>query len=697
MPEYLAPGVYVEEVSSGNRPIEGASTSTAAFIGVTRKGPINQATLITDTSQFYRTFGRPLDIQEQYYLGYMVENFFREGGTRCYIVRVVHYNDILDPTDYVARLATRDFNNQASAAVLTVNAASEGTWGADLRVSIQNSSKFSTTLTTAQPAGSFDHIQVDSTDGITRGSLLWIVNPLFANVTYAGSDLVIDESRGLFRDLSPTPMAAGDPISDSTLIMTPDFRYMANIATWTAGEPLVAGTNPVPQLVNTSGTTSPNEDINHIPLPDGAAVWLVEPDRGVTAVVDRVDGNNVIFRSSVSTTQDFAVNTKVLARDFTLRVSEDDDLIESFENLSTVQTNLRDFADNRVNLGGAASLNIRVAATDNSVPMQNTVARNLTLTSPGGDADGLNTLSANDYVGNPASGTGLYALDDVDDVSIVSIPYPRMNDDGNQLIGDAVDLPLRQIYNAATNYCQMRRYLFCILDSKPGQNSTDTLAFRNTLNASNYAAYYWPWVKITPAGSTQRYIVPPSGAMAGIYAYTDNQRGVHKAPAGTIVGRVKSVSGIERLVSKAEQDGLNNRGVNVIRSFPGSGINVWGARTISSNAEWRYVNVRRLMNFIEKSIDDGTQWVVFEPNVPSLWKNIERNLSAFLRGVWRSGALFGDSEEYAFRVRCNAETNPSETIELGQVITEIAVAVVKPAEFVIFRIRQAAAGSTLEE
>lgn len=697
MPEYLAPGVYIEELSSGNRPIEGASTSTAAFIGVTRKGPINQATLITDISQFYRTFGRPLDIQEQYYLGYAVENFFNEGGTRCYIVRVVHYNDILDPTDYVAGLARRDFSNQAAAAVLTVNAASEGSWGADLRVSIQNSSKFSSALTAAQPAGSFDRIQVDSTDGITRGSLLWIVNPIFANVTYPfpGGVLEIDGSRGLFRDLSPAPMAVGDPISDATLILTPDFRYMANVVTWTAGEPLVAGTNPVPQLVNASGTTSPNQDVNHIPLPDGAAVWLVEPDRGVIAVVDRVEGNNVIFRSNVTTTRDFAVNTKVLARDFTLRVFEHDDLIESFDHLSTVQTNLRDFADNRVNLGGAASLNIRVAATDNSVPMQNTVARNLT--PPGGDADGLETLSATDYVGSPASGTGLYALDDVDDVSVVSMPYPRMNAAGNQLIAGAVDLPLRQIYNAATNYCQLRRYLFCILDSKPGHNATETLAFRNTLNASHYAAYYWPWVKITPAGSIQRHIIPPSGAMAGIFAYTDTQRGVHKAPAGTIIGRMKSVSGIERLVSKAEQDGLNNKGVNVIRSFPGSGINVWGARTISSSAEWRYVNVRRLMNFIEKSIDDGTQWVVFEPNDPSLWKNIERNLNAFLRGVWRSGALFGDSEEFAFRVRCNAETNPSETIELGQVITEIAVAVVKPAEFVIFRIRQAAAGSTLEE
>ncbi len=191
--------------------------------------------------------------------------------------------------------------------------------------------------------------------------------------------------------------------------------------------------------------------------------------------------------------------------------------------------------------------------------------------------------------------------------------------------------------------------------------------------------------------------MPPSGAIAGIYAYTDRQRGVHKAPAGTLAGRVKSAAGVERLISKAEQDGLNKEGVNVLRSFPDSGLNVWGARTMASSSQWRYVNVRRLLSFIEKSIDDGTQWVVFEPNDLSLWKKIERNVTAFLRGVWRSGALFGDTEDMAFRVKCDAETNTSETIELGRVITEIAVAAVKPAEFVIFRISQAAAGSTLSD
>ena len=173
--------------------------------------------------------------------------------------------------------------------------------------------------------------------------------------------------------------------------------------------------------------------------------------------------------------------------------------------------------------------------------------------------------------------------------------------------------------------------------------------------------------------------------MAGIWARNDGTRGVHKAPANEVIGGAIDV---EFQITIGEQDGLNPVGINCIRAFPGRGIRVWGARTLSSDPEWRYLNIRRLFNMIEKSIDNGTQWVVFEPNDFSLWQKIVRNVSAFLKMQWRDGALFGATPEQAFFVKCDEETNPQEARDLGMVTTEIGIAPVKPAEFVIFRISQ---------
>ena len=199
---------------------------------------------------------------------------------------------------------------------------------------------------------------------------------------------------------------------------------------------------------------------------------------------------------------------------------------------------------------------------------------------------------------------------------------------------------------------------------------------------SDYGAVYFPWIDVSGTGS----YVPPSGHLAGIYARVDGQRGVHKAPANE---GVRGALGLKYRISKAQQKGLNPNGINVIRDFNGS-ITVWGARTIGgdANTDVKYINVRRLLNFIEESIDEGTQWVVFEPNAPNLWAKITRNVTAFLTNVWRSGALFGNTPEEAFYVKCDEETNPPDVRDLGQVVTEIGVAIVKPAEFVIFRISQ---------
>ncbi|MCP4341403.1 MAG: phage tail sheath family protein [Desulfobulbaceae bacterium] len=215
------------------------------------------------------------------------------------------------------------------------------------------------------------------------------------------------------------------------------------------------------------------------------------------------------------------------------------------------------------------------------------------------------------------------------------------------------------------------------------------------------AAYYFPWITVSdPAKQLQdqdparniplkyrgRLQVPPSGHVAGIYARTDEERGVHKAPANAaIIGALN----VKYYIGRPKHELLNPQGVNVIRNINGN-IYVWGARTIGGdkNMEWKYLSVRRLFLFLKESIDEGTQWVVFEPNDTMLWGKINRNVRAFLTNVWRSGALFGSTPDEAFYVKCDAETNPPEVRELGQVITEIGVAIVRPAEFVIFRISQ---------
>ncbi len=203
---------------------------------------------------------------------------------------------------------------------------------------------------------------------------------------------------------------------------------------------------------------------------------------------------------------------------------------------------------------------------------------------------------------------------------------------------------------------------------------------------STYAALYFPWIQVFDPASNSNIYIPPSGHIAGVYARVDGQRGVHKAPANeTILGALD----LKYNLSKAKQDGLNPDGINVIRKLNGN-IRVWGARTLGGNAntEFKYVNIRRHFSYLKDSIDKGTQWTVFEPNTPELWAKIRRNINAFLLIEWRKGALFGITPQEAFYVKCDPETNPPEIRDLGQVVTEIGLAVVNPAEFVIFRLSQ---------
>jgi len=233
-------------------------------------------------------------------------------------------------------------------------------------------------------------------------------------------------------------------------------------------------------------------------------------------------------------------------------------------------------------------------------------------------------------------------------------------------------------------------------DTSPPAPKPKEKGLRARTSDGGYGSFYFPWIKAKDPLSPKKLVtIPPSGHMAGIYARVDATRGVHKAPANE---PVRGALDLEYRVTREEQGELNSNSVNCIRFFPGQGIRVWGARTLAeSSSEWRYISVRRLFNMIEESIEQSTMWVVFEPNDPTLWNSIKRDVSAFLTMLWRQGALKGTTPEEAFFVKCDAETNTKETIDAGMVVTVIGIAPVKPAEFVIFRIGQSEGGAEVSE
>ncbi|MGJ5631428.1 phage tail sheath family protein [Nostoc sp. CALU 1950] len=303
---------------------------------------------------------------------------------------------------------------------------------------------------------------------------------------------------------------------------------------------------------------------------------------------------------------------------------------------------------------------------------------------PSGDTQGQNTLAHAVYGFFRNGGTRCYvtwisgenqlagvldAFEAIDEITIVAAP-------GNLALRDDIK-----------DHAEKLGDRIAILDSLDTIDLSST-GVVNTLKPFNsaYAALYFPWIQVFDPASNSNIYIPPSGHIAGIYARVDGQRGVHKAPANeTILGALD----LKYNLSKAKQDGLNPDGINVIRKLNGN-IRVWGARTLGgdANTEFKYVNIRRHFSYLRDSIDKGTQWTVFEPNTPELWAKIRRNISAFLLIEWRKGALFGTTPQEAFYVKCDAETNPPEVRDLGQVVTEIGLAVVKPAEFVIFRLSQ---------
>ncbi len=305
------------------------------------------------------------------------------------------------------------------------------------------------------------------------------------------------------------------------------------------------------------------------------------------------------------------------------------------------------------------------------------------LTLSGGNAAVSARVTPDDYVGNSADRTGFAGLEAVDEVTMLGVPdLMAVYEQG------IIDLEgLQAVQLAMIAHCELMGDRVAILDAPPGLNAQQIKEWRVDKAGydSKYASLYWPWIKVFDPLSGQAKFVPPSGHVAGIWARNDDTRGVHKAPANEVV---RGAISLALNLTKAEHDQLNPNGINCIRAFPGRGIRVWGARTISSDPSWRYLNVRRLFNYVEESIFEGTQWVVFEPNDQRLWGRVKRTINAFLLRVWRDGALFGATPDQAFFVKCDEENNPPEVRDAGQLIVDIGIAPVKPAEFVVFRIAQ---------
>jgi phage tail sheath protein FI len=371
---------------------------------------------------------------------------------------------------------------------------------------------------------------------------------------------------------------------------------------------------------------------------------------------------------------------------FKLIVRKDGQQVEEYDRASTKKGR-----QNVVTIVNAASKLIRLEEATPGGQVDKPAKTSVSLAG-GGAPPAPARLAPDDYVGDAASRTGFGGLEAIDPITMVCVPDLMAAYQKGMIDQEGV----KAVQLAMIAHCELMGDRVAILDSPPGLNAQQIREWRVDKAGydSKYATMYWPWIKVFDPSSGENIFVPPSGHIAGIWGRNDDSRGVHKAPANEVV---RGCIALELNITKTEHDLLNPQGINCIRSFPGRGVRVWGARTLSSDPAWRYVNIRRLFNYLEESILGGTQWAVFEPNDYALWAKLRRTISAFLVNEWRKGALFGLNPGEAFFVKCDDETNPAESIDAGMVVCQIGIAPVKPAEFVIFQLSQFSGGASLTE
>ncbi len=607
MPQYLSPGVYVEEVDRGSKPIEGVGTAVAAFIGFAEKGP-REAQLITNWEQFRTTYG---DFIEGAYLPTSVYGYFLNGGTRAYVMRV-------SPA-----ITIPGKNGNTSIEVTPLLTAGDD--AVAVNVATSNTGRFELTVKRGDTTEKFTDLSMDRKDKAARHF----------------ESIINDAAEG--SKFVRVYDASGDRLNAE--VRAPKGGNYSFGGDGRAAAELPAG----PSRLNARGAG--DQPVLELKAKPGVA--------GLSVEIADIAGNDELFKLVLKSTD--------------AEESYDVSFKKGPQYVETV-----------VNKGKLATAKDLAADSTMSPADRRPAAGTTAMTAAAPSASGKVNYSSADFTGDIMERTGLAGLEALDDVTMVTMP-----DLMNLYQKGIIDMKAVQVAQTALmNHCEKMKNRVAILDAPPSltPQAVSNWRMKEANYDSKYAALYYPWIEIdNPTQKGKTMFSPPSGHMAGIWARNDAERGVHKAPANEIV---RGAIGLERQITMGEQDGLNPNGVNCIRAFPGRGIRVWGARTLSSDPSWRYLNVRRLFNFVESSIDRGTQWIVFEPNDETLWAKIRRDISSFLYQVYLSGALFGSSPDQAFFVKCDAEVNPPAIVDAGIVITEIGIAPVKPAEFVVFRIGQ---------
>jgi uncharacterized protein len=638
MAQLTYPGVYVEEVSSGVRPIAAASTSIAAFIGVAERGPVGAAVKVFNFTEYQNRYGGFLSGS---FLSHAVYQFFNNGGTQCYIVRVAGLNAA------TANIVLRDravTNPQAS---LTIFANSPGVWGNQLAVVIANG--------TNDSVNEFN-LAVFQQDELT---------PLerFDNLSMVpGTQNFVETATASSRYIRVTINAAN-----------------TNAQAGTSRGAAAPGPLPSPTRlrININGDGYQEVDLPAVPdpAPDLAA-------KIATAIEARV---KALTRLRTSTNQNAFANfvcqadnvSKVLLLTSGVASASSSVKIAPAANSSEDASGLLRLG---LHNGGVETLGATVLRPQNNparTPPDNYffVGDN---SAPTAEVVSVKAGSEGSAITNDEPYKNAFPkLDDKEDVSLIAVPG----------IGSA------GLVGAGMNYCANRPLSDCFFIGDMSQTDDsveDAKIFRNAIPTKNsYGAIYAPWVRmLDPTGrSSTPILAPPSGFVAGLYAKTDGQRGVWKAPAGTSAALGGSV-GLAVNLTDTQQGNLNPLNVNVIRQFAGSGIVLWGARTLTSDPEWTYIPVRRTAIFLRVSIYRGIQWAVFEPNDEDLWSSLRLNIGSFMMSLFRQGAFQGATPAQAFFVKCDNETTTQVDIDAGIVNVLVGFAPLRPAEFVVVKISQ---------
>jgi len=676
MPEYLSPGVYIEEIEIGAKPIEGVSTSTAGFIGVAEKGTAEGLPeLITSFSDFQRKFGSYLpDTYGNYrFLPYAIESFFINGGSRCYVIRVLP-SDALEAKNTsincgaITQLA-EDCNNGDSVLKL------ESLHGIDITSSLL--------IEKLRADGSVEY----SHSGLTLASYNSSTNTITLN-SPIGSSYPKTFSRVIVSTLAGGALIASKTL-DILALSKGDWGEDINIRSLPSSQ----AKSQIIEIIGDALTSTRYRIKNKNGFYKGAIVVFDNGShkqyRKITAIQDDIITLSSHLTGDAGVVDSSIPPSKTIATcEFDLQVFYKSNM-EIFNYLSMnpdVPNYFTKVVNNRsqiIKLKSPYASSSDYSRTDPfDMPTNNSLVNGKLYIKLSDGSDGtISGLTSADFIGKddgPGKRSGIKAFQDIDEISIISAP--GITDINVQL--------------ALISHCENLKDRFAVLDMQENaQKVSDLQSHRNLIDTS-YAALYHPWIKIYDMLEKKDIFMPPSGAVMGIYSRSDQTRGVHKAPANE---KVSGVVDLKYQLNKGEQDILNPAGINLIRVFPGRGIRVWGARTCSSNSLWKYINVRRLFLYLEESIDKGTQWVVFEPNDEKLWARVRATITEFLTRVWREGALMGTKAEEAFFVKCDRTTMTQDDIDNGRLICIIGVAPVKPAEFVIFRIAQWQGGSTVIE